>query len=386
MGAATEFDKLRKRRRLRRAFKRTTWLMILAVLAAVGFLLWSVGYYLDFGSRARNYLSSIRSGPGYPVSLDDMDVHELIPMGTDIAVVTRSGNYIYNKNGARLYTCLNHYSNPVTRGGGGKLITYDSGGQEVKISTKTALLYTLHREGKVFAADICGTGAFAIAESCKGSLGLVTAYSANNEEMYRWETSQGYLYQLSLNSRGTMFAAATVNSQGGKLSSRLHFHHFSASEQAGSVELPDELVLSMVWVEQEQRLQVITDKRLHVYDSYASELFVADIPEGMTDFENSPDGVIYLASGDSRSPQGVTVTGYDGTLRQLGSWQLHRKLFSMQYYDNRLLLLAEGKLYLSDRTLGQVKERETDEVLTLACGIGNQLYGVTGQGLTCTVL
>lgn len=380
MGTATEFDKLRKRRRIKRAFKRTTWLMILAALTAAGFLIWSVGYYLDFGSRMTNYLSSMRPGTGYPVSLDDMDVYQLIPMGTDVAVVARSGNYIYNQNGARLYTCLNSYSNPVTRGAGGKLITYDSMGQQVKVTTKTELLYDLKRSGKVFSADICDSGAFAIAQSAKGALGEVTAYSAKNEEMYRWETSQGYLYELKLNSKGTMFAAATVNAPEGRITSKLHFHHFSAQDEAGVADLPDELVLSMEWTN-DQRLQVITDRKLHVYDQNGSELFVGELPEGVTGFCNSQEGVIYLASGDSRSPEGATVTGYDATLRPIGSWSSGRKILSMQYYEGRLLILTDGKLYLADRYMNQVKERKADAGLTAVCGIGSSIYGITGEGL-----
>lgn len=380
MGVATEFDKLRKRRRLRRAFKRTTWLMILALLAAAGFLVWSVGYYLDAGSRLENYLSSMRPGPGYPVALDDMDVSAIIPMGTDVAVVTGSGNYVYNQNGARLFTSLNNYSNPVTRGAGGKLITYDSMGGQVKVSTKTEQLYEYSTDGKIFAADICETGAFAIAESSKGVLGQVVAYSAKNDEMYRWQTSQGYLYDLHLNTKGTAFAAASVNTPGGQLYSRLHFHHFSAASEVAIVELPDEMVLSMQWTADE-RLQVITDRKLHIYNQSGAELAVAALPQDVTNFYNSAEGVIYIASGDNRNPDGATITGYDSTLRTMGSWASKHKIFGMQYYDGRLLVLTEGKLYLADRNLNQVKERKTSGDLTAVCGIGNSIYGITGEGL-----
>lgn len=380
MGTATEFDKLRKRRRIKKAFKRTTWLMILAVLTAAGFLLWSVGYYLDFGSRARNYLSSIQPGPGFPVSLDDMDVYQLIPMGTDVAVSAHSGNYIYNQNGARLYTCLNSYSHPVTRGAGGKLISYDSMGASVKVTTKTELLFEINNSADVLAADICNTGAFAIATAARGSLGTVDAYSANGDVMYSWSTSRGYIHDLRLSGNGTMFAAASVNVSGGELASRLHFHHFSAQDEVAAVELPDEMILSMAW-NSDQRLQVITDRRLHVYDHSGSELFVADLPEGTTVFYNSPEGAIYIASGDPLTPEGAVVTGYDSTLRTLGSWQSSRKIFQLQYYDGRLLILTEGKLYLADRALNQVKERKADSDLVAVCGVGNVIYGIADEGL-----
>lgn len=380
MGAATEFEKLRKRRRIKRAFKRTTWMMLLSVLAAVGFLVWSLAYYLDFGSQMQNYLASMRPGGGFPIMLDDMHVEKLIPMGQDVAVVSPSGHYVYNQHGARLHTLLSGYSNPVTIGSGGKLLTYDNGGSRVRISTKTGLLYDLERSAKVLAADICETGAFALAESSKGSLGAVTAYSPKNQEMYHWETSQGYLYSLALDDQGSRFAAASVNAVDGVLSSRLHFHHFSATQEMGTAQLPDQLVLSMEWNE-DGRLQVITDRQLHIYDAYGTELFVMDTPADITGFENSPQGVIYIASGDSRSPQGATITGYDSTLRQLGSWQSLRKIYSMQYFDGRLLILTDGQLYLADRHLVQVKARGSTEDMTAVCAVGGSIYAITGEGL-----
>ncbi|MEG0753745.1 MAG: hypothetical protein RR461_07940, partial [Angelakisella sp.] len=116
-----------------------------------------------------------------------------------------------------------------------------------------------------------------------------------------------------------------------------------------------------------------------------TELFVGDTPEGLTYFENSPQGVLYLASGDSQSTGGVTVTGYDSTLRQLGSWNSIRKVFSMQYYADRLLILTDGKLYLSDKNLSQVKERSVSG-LTAVCGVGSSLYGINAEGLIHTGL
>lgn len=384
MGKTTDFEHLRKKRRIRRVFKRTTWMMILALVICGGCLLWSLATYMDFGSRATNYLSSFTPGGGFPQPLDDMHVQQLLPMGTDVAVVTESGNYIYNKNGAKLYTCLNSYSNPITIGDGGKLLTFDAGGMEVKISTKTDLLYTLERTGNIFAADICKTGAFAIAESVRGALGMVTVYSAKNEEMYRWETSQGYIHIVELNQKGTAFVAVTVNVIDGKLVSYVNFHNFSMTQQLGLATLPDELVLSAVWTV-DDRLQVITDRRLHIYDAGGTEIFVGDFPAGATIFENSEQGGMYFAYGDSRLGDGATVVGYDNSLRELGRWTVREKVLDLQQNGNRLLILTEQALYLGDHTLSQVKKRDISGI-TQVCGIDNVIYGVTAEGLIKTSL
>ena len=122
MGKATEFDKLRKRRRIKRAFRRTTMLMIFGAIALSLFLIWSVAYQLDFTSRAQNFFSSLKPGSGFPVAVDDMNVEKLLPLGKDVAVITTSGNYVYNSRGARLATFLNSYNIPVTHAAGGKLL------------------------------------------------------------------------------------------------------------------------------------------------------------------------------------------------------------------------------------------------------------------------
>lgn len=59
MGKATEFEKLRKRRRIKRVFKRTTMLMIFAA-GSLPVPIWSVAYQLDFSSRAQNFFSSLK--------------------------------------------------------------------------------------------------------------------------------------------------------------------------------------------------------------------------------------------------------------------------------------------------------------------------------------
>lgn len=380
MGDVTNYDKLRRRRRLKRAFKRTTWMLLLAVLATGAFLLWSVGYYLDAGSRISNYLSSMRPGAGYPVSLDDMDVSGILPMGSDVAVVTRSGSYIYNQYGARLNTCLNSFSNPVTKAAGGKLLTFDSLGQQVRIYTKTELLYDIFTSGRLLGADICATGAFAIAQTAKGALGEVVAYSAKSEELYRWNTSQGYLSDLRLNPRGTVFAAAGVNAPDGVLTTRIHFHRLETPGEDGTAVLADELLLSMMWNESDQ-LQVITDRALYLFDQTGKTLVSAELPGEVTNFCNSPEGAIYLACADEGNPRGAVVTGFDSALRTLGSWSSPRKVFQLQYSNGRLFILTEGKLYLGDRALNQIKERESGADMTAICAIGNHIYGITGEGL-----
>ena len=379
MGKATEFEKLRTRRRIKRVFKRTTMLMIFAAMALSLFLIWSVAYQLDFSSRAQNFFSSLKPGGGFPVAVDDMNVEKLLPLGKDVAVVTTSGNYVYNSKGARLATFLNSYNIPVTYTAGGKLLTFDAGGNGLRVDNKSEELYQLTTEGKITAGAICETGAFAVADSERGSLGRVTVYNAQCEEMYRWTTGKCYLYQLAMDQNGEMFCAAGVQVVDGSLVSQLHFHHLNKEQEAGYVELPDELVLSLCW-NNSGRLQVITDRSMRIYDKNGVEMAKADVPSDLTNFENSPGGYIYLASGDYRAAEGALVAAYDEKLQQTGTIRLGEKIFSMQHDSGRLLLLTDKQLYLADQNLSQLKPREGRGLFYVA-SVGNHLYGIAEEGL-----
>ena len=146
-----------------------------------------------------------------------------------------------------------------------------------------------------------------------------------------------------------------------------------------SLGLEDEIILSMVWNVNKQ-LQVITDKKIHVYDMKGTEIFVVDTPQNITNFENSPQGVIYIASGDHRTPDGATITAYNATLKEIGRWRSERKIISMEYEDKKVLILTEGKIYLADKGLSQVKERESIGLTDMAL-VGNVYYGVSADGL-----
>ena len=112
MAKATEFDKLRKSRRRKRMFRRIVAGLIFLVFAGVCFVSSSFVYQLDLGSRLDNLRASLEGGDGFPVSMSDLTILNLLPMDGDVAVATTAGTYLYNGNGALTATCLNDFRTP----------------------------------------------------------------------------------------------------------------------------------------------------------------------------------------------------------------------------------------------------------------------------------
>ncbi len=133
------------------------------------FMTFAVVYQLDLRSALENSLASLKGGGGFPVSLTEVSVQALLPMGGDVAVVTGAGTYIYNGNGALLNSCLSSYRTPQTKTAGGKLLTYDLGGNGLRVDNKAKNLYTTTATGTLLAADIAPTGAIATVPITQGS-------------------------------------------------------------------------------------------------------------------------------------------------------------------------------------------------------------------------
>jgi hypothetical protein len=383
VGRTSQFDKLRRSRKRKRFFRRTAAAIAGAALMLACFMTFAVVYQLDLRSALENSLASLKGGGGFPVSLTEVSVQALLPMGGDVAVVTGAGTYIYNGNGALLNSCLSSYRTPQTKTAGGKLLTYDLGGNGLRVDNKAKNLYTTTATGTLLAADIAPTGAIATVQSAPGVYAQVSAYNPRFELMYTWMVQDSYITGVSLSNRGGMMACAGLTMEGQHLVSLLRIHHFDQDEEVARVSLSDQLIVSMVWNDEDE-IQVVTNRNLYLFSSEGEQLAMSPLPGELLTYENVPGG-IYVAYGDYRDPAGVTVLSYTDDLEQAGSASLDRRLISITSDGNHVLILTEGQLYLGDPALRELKLRSHSD-LYMVCPVGSSIYGVSPDGLIHTLL
>lgn len=388
MGKTTEFALLRRKRRRVRTFRRIVLVGVALVVMAIAIIAVDRVYRWDISCRFGNLISTLRPGRGFPVSVDGLDILQLLPMGRDVAVVSSSGIYIYNSQGVHLALWMNNYNNPLCKSGGGKLLTYDLGGTHFRIDNKTRQLFNADTSGKILAADMSQNGSFAIVTEVRGHLAKVTAYDPRYAEMYSWYTNACYVYGIALSGNGDKFAAAGLSVTEGKLTAHLRIHHMALDESEAEmavIKLPEEMILSLCWNDRGE-LQVITDHGIYLFDDYGRQQAQIPLPGKLIAYENRTQGGVVLACGEYREAQGVQVLVYDAQLEQMGSTVMDKKVFSIQSIKGgRILLLTDGRLYLADGHLGQVRARRADN-LYMMCGVDNHIYGITPSGLIRTGL
>ncbi len=379
MATYMEFAKKRKRNRVKKMIKRTTVYMIVGVFFVVVLFAWMIAVRLNLVGEIENELASYQPGSGYPVIPEDMGVQYMVQMGTDIALVTDGGNYMYNTNGAKMFVDLNNYSHPVTVGSSKRLLVYDHGGKQYKITSKIDVIIDSVTEERILCADIAENNNYLLATESNGGLAEVAFYNPVGDMLYRWETLKGYIYSVLAFDDSEGFVAISMNSEDGRLFSTLHFHIFGEEMHNSEVNIGDEIVLSIAQ-NTEGNIQIITDKSLRVYTKKGDEIATTQLGVDITDFENSHEGQMIVAYGDYRENEGVTVDIYTSKLEKTGSTVLHENVLELSYSNNRLLILTDHELYLADKTLSEVKPRDVQDLTNVEL-IGSYYYGLTTQGL-----
>lgn len=380
MNEPTDFREARRRRRRKNTIKRTSRLFVVLIVIGILALIGFVGYRLDWGSHISNLFASLQSGGGFPVALDQSEVTQLVGMNGSVAVCDSGSVTVYNTKGVMTGYHTNSYTTPLSSYSGGKLLTYDLGGTGWMVSNTTKILHTQSDSGTILGAAIGEKGDVAVSRRNSAYISEVTVYNTRYEPMFIWDSADTYVNFLAISHPGTTLATGGILSQGGSLSSVIKIHDMTGKRETTGITLPDNVIISMVWTDKNE-LQVITDRGAYLLSkegTLAANVSFAETPVAAA---NSENGMIFIASGDYRSTDGVTITAYNSSLQPVGTSQLGKRVLSLYCENKHVYILAEGQLLLSDLSLTEITDRGRSGLQMIA-PYGNACYGITNEGLT----
>ncbi len=369
-----DFKKERLKKNIIYRLKRTTVYTILAIVIIASIFIWFIALNYDFLGKIRCNTASMATGKGFPIMLEDSNVSKLISVKNDVAVVTKTATYMYNKNGARLYTDVNDYVTPIVKTAGYNLLTYDFGAYEFKITNNIGKVYEETRQYKIYDCDITANGYYAIAELPMGSLAQVTVYDNSNKDIYSWKSSLGYVTDVSFNINGDMLSVVDINTDDGYMSSDITLHNIRKNVDPIYINLEKELVLSVCWTT-ENTLQIITDKNIRIYDKNGESRFVTKAPDNMNTYLNDENGGVYIASYNKYTNPSTTIFAYDKLLKVSGQKTLNEKVKEIVKDDDKLLFLTDTSTFLSNPFLSEMNKRDYGNVTKIILD-GNKYFCV----------
>lgn len=379
MSELTDFAEARKRRRRKKTIRRTSKFLVVLIILAALVLVGFVAYRMNWSSHFSNLIASLQTGGGYPVSLNQGEVSQIVGMNGSVAVCASGNISVYNGRGVMTGHFSNNYASSVSIYSGGKLLTYDLGGSDWMTSNNTKVLQKQSDTGKILAATINEKGYVAVSRRNTSYISEVKAYNARGAEMYIWDSNDSFVNQLALSHSGTLLATGGILSGGGQLSSVVKIHDMTGGREETSLSLPGCTILSMTWTGR-NRLQVVTDQGIHLLSKEGSEIASVTFEDTPVAAENPADGVIYIATGDYRSSNGATVTAYNSDLQPSGTTQIKEHILAIRYDSRHVFILTEEKLLVGNPTLSEVTDRGQGGLQTIA-PCGSIYYGLTNEGL-----
>lgn len=219
--------------RLRLLYRIRHWVGWLCVIVTAAFLL------MNLQLLTPNSIKSIRSSLkaasaqsasdttmiSYPSSSPDA----ITPFGSGLAICD-NGNLTIELPGS--YTQMEtemSYADPVLRASDRYLLTFDRGANRFTVSNTLSQLFTHSTRSSISSADIANNGNVAVVTDEAGYKSAVTVYNIDNEQLYKWSSSDYYIMSAALSPDGSRLALFCFQQDGLTLTSKLFFTDISSN-------------------------------------------------------------------------------------------------------------------------------------------------------------
>lgn len=137
------------------------------------------------------------------------------------------------------------FGRPAAAGGEGGTAAWDIGGSELVYAAPGGEAGTLGVTGSLVSADVNAAGYVAAVSLTEEELGLVTVFSPEGEELYRWHFNSAWPLAAAVSPDGEALAVLAASEQGGEV----RLARLDGTEQLASYTLPGEYFFRLGWLD-----------------------------------------------------------------------------------------------------------------------------------------
>ncbi|MCL2856905.1 MAG: DUF5711 family protein [Oscillospiraceae bacterium] len=376
MGQATDFNRLRTKRK-RGLFLRR--LIILALIAGLIFAARSMGTMLvehQLPTLAQNFFGRL-GGPGFPVRMPAGNLEQVRALGSDIAVINGANLHLYGRNGRELLSAQRVGQGAVLLTAGNRMLTYTVGGQAFTIHFQNRQILEGEHDSPIRAAALGRTGNYAIVSSTMQFRSQLIVFNEQFGERFRRNTSE-LVAMVALCPSGNEVAAGSFATQGGELYSTVTAFVFDREEPLVRMEFHGEFILGLEYLNY-GRIAVITDHGLRVIDTGAGRIVGShDIVGGAVASSRVGDGqILLLGENPENRVQTAILFGESG--QELGRATPQQAVRDMQVGSIGVFILTTGGITVYDHAMNEQGKHEQVGIQRILLAGGTLYYFVYGE-------
>lgn len=155
---------------------------------------------------------------------------------------------------------------PAVSSSDSRFIAYDLGGVNFYIANSKKLLYTGTTEAKILNVNMNKAGDFSIVTDAPDSKSLVTLYNSDFEAVYKFHSSEKYVFDAAVSPDGKSAAIITYGTTEGNFETSLALAKTNADGFYSTVTLGDSMPLKVSY-HSDSRILVICNDRTLLYST-----------------------------------------------------------------------------------------------------------------------
>ena len=203
------------------------------------------------GDKISLAFSELRSGTGYPYSINGAEVLDVGMSNSDLIILYDDRVKILNSTAKEVSSISHKFDHPVINSNSGRILVYDAGGKEFFVQSKTRVLYEKKLDNIILTGAMGRDGSVAIASRADGAESMLTVYDSHRKECFKWQCSQEHIISCDVSDNGKSFAVSVMGTKNGSIYSKVYIFNIKKSEPVASFEYEDSAVSTVKFLSNE---------------------------------------------------------------------------------------------------------------------------------------
>ena len=323
------------------------FLVVLLIACLVAFPQW---FNLDRVQRYFRYLG--KSDDEYSISFEANSTNAYAAFGSNLAVGTEGGLYLYDLNGQQQAMVQGSLPNPTVCTSKELALCYGTGNSylaTVSKSGKTVLSRTV--SGTLLDADLSEDGWICYAAAESGYKSVVTVLDDGQNETYKWYSSTRYISNCAVSQGGGYLAVVGLGEENGAFRSTLTVLKTDSEEPVGEADLGNQMLYDLQFLGKDRICAIGQDQILFLncQGEVSAEYPLDNVYLSAYGF--SRDGYVVLAINAAKAGNKFSLVTLDADGSQIAELYLGREVRCLSVCDGYTGVLTDESLTVYSKNL-----------------------------------
>jgi len=189
----------------------------------------------------------------------------------DFGIVSPDSISVYTLSGKERFSSPVILRNPAVSSSGSKLLAYDLGGLNFYVANRKEILFSETTDAKILNANMNSSGAFTVVTDSEDSKSLVTVYSSSMKPVYKFHSSEKYIFDAAVSPNAKNVAIVTYGTENGEFGSKLSLGRTNSDGFYAEAPLGGSMPLHVAY-QTDRKILVVCDDRAILFNNDASVL------------------------------------------------------------------------------------------------------------------